>query len=243
MKKRLGHICLWAILFVSLTGQTVCAQESYYHERRNNREHRIFNYGLKVGLNAPATTRYSAIFDETPLTNESFHNKTGYDVNAYFRINIDYFFMQPELEWRLLKQNISFSVPAELTTDLTSTEFSITAQTANTNVLVGYNIVKNGPFLLGAYIGPSFRCNFNTRYDDIREIHPGFTNKNLQYNIYGAAGFSIIIAKVHFDIRYKIGFLDADIHFNEMEESSETLEKLSLHKRENILSFACGVMF
>jgi hypothetical protein len=242
MKQKVKNIRLFVtfslISILFLMGQPVYGQQSSF-----NWKHRIFNYGFKVGLNAPETTHYSADYGETPLTNESCHNKTGYDVSAYFRINVDYFFMQPELEWRLLKQDISFSVPDDLSTDLTSTGFSITAQTANTNVLVGYNIVKNGPFLLGAYIGPSFRCNFNTRYDDIKKIHAGFTDKNLQYNIYGVAGFSIIIAKVHFDVRYKIGFLDADIHFNEMEESSESLEKLVLHKRENILSFACGFMF
>ncbi|MCL1938428.1 MAG: PorT family protein [Candidatus Azobacteroides sp.] len=214
--------------------QTVSGQAD-----KNN--HHAINIGLKAGLNALSLSHYKAYQGETELSNLSGKNKSGYGLNLFFRINLDRFFMQPEAEWSLYKQEISYDYPVG--DNYQSTHLSIETQAAKINVLVGYNMTKSGPFLLNLVIGPSFRDNFKSRYGNTLWGNPVFQNTRPNYSTNGIMGITINIAKVHFDIRYEISFFNSNISFDEMSGRPDLLEGISIRKRENILSFSCGWMF
>lgn len=213
-------------------GQTVFGQSDKY---------RTLNVGLKVGLNAMSLSHYRAYQGEVELDNLSWKNKSGFNCNLFFRINLDRLFMQPEAEWSLYEQELSYSLPEE--NDYSPTLLSIKTQVAKVNVLVGYNMIKTGPFLLNFVIGPSFRDQFISHYDRTVVVNSGLQNKKSYYSTNGITGITINIAKVHFDVRYEVSLFNSNISFDEIRDRPESLAGISIHKKENILSFSCGWMF
>lgn len=237
MNKRFLHTpsfyaLLWIVLF-SLAGQTSYAQQNRYN-------HPVFNIGFKLGANALSMNTYKAHIGEIELANLSYKNKTGFDAGLFFRINLDHFFMQPELEWGTNRQELSFSLLSGEDSWQSPTKFSINSKVLNINALVGYNIIKSGPFLFNIIAGPSFQYDYSTKYT-VNSTYD-FKEKTPNYNMFGILGFTVNISKVHFDIRYGICLLNTDINFN-IPDSSESIKEVSIQKSKNILSFSCGLMF
>jgi len=239
MSNRLIHIRFITVLlvvFFSLIGQSIYAQR---YSRYNN--NRIFNIGARFGLNSLAINNYNAYLNETELPNSSYVNRSGCDLNIFFRLNFVRVFLQPEIGWGLYNQKLHFSLPTG-EDSWRSTNLDVRTQTSNANALIGYNIVKDGPFLLSAIVGPSFQYNFNSKYT-VNSPNSKFTNKTPNYNTFGIVGITVNITKVHFDIRYGISLLDTNINFNNISESIDTFKDVSIRKNENFLSFSCGLMF
>jgi hypothetical protein len=239
MKIGFRHIRLFSIFslisILSLTGQMAYGQQ---YQKYN---YRTFNWGFKLGLNALSVSHYKAYMEEVELPSESYQNKSGYDANLFFRINLEHFFMQPEVGLSLYNQDLSFSLPAGESGHV-ATGLSIKSRAAKVNVLVGYNVVKNGPFLFSVFIGPSLRYHFDTRFTTTL-LDTEFRDTKPHYNTNGAAGFSINIAKVHFDVRYELSIFNTNIEFDKIADKPESFGGVSIHKNENILSFSCGMMF
>ena len=207
----------------------------------DNYNHHTVNVGLKVGLNAMTLAHYKAYQGDVELSNLAWKNKTGYGLNLFFRINLDHFFMQPEAEWSLYEQEISYSYPVG--NNFASSYLSIQSQVAKVNVLVGYNMTKSGPFLLNFVIGPAFRDNFKMRYESSSWGDIGLQNRKPNYTTNGIVGITLNIAQVHFDIRYEMSLFNSNVSFDEISDRPESLEGIIIHKKENILSFSCGWMF
>ncbi|MDR0680986.1 MAG: outer membrane beta-barrel protein [Dysgonamonadaceae bacterium] len=191
----------------------------------------VLNFGFRLGLNALYNTNCNLYSEKTELTNKSFLNESGYDINTFLRINLDRIFMQPELEWSLYRQKISFS------SENSDKLFSMKTQAAKVNVLAGYYFTKNGPFLFSFICGSSFHYYFNTSFNT------SFQSKTPHFVPYGLAGFSINISNIYFDVRYGISFFNTNISFDEIPDIPESLKGISLDKKENILNFSCGLIF
>lgn len=199
------------------------------------------NVGFKIGLNALSSTNFEAFLGDIPLTNSYQANKSGYGLNGFFRINLDHFFMQPEVEWNLYKQKYFFSLPS-IGDDENEVNYSIKHrfQSGGINILVGYNIIKNGPYVFNAYIGPSFKYTYSSKYESPDNV---FYNYNAKYNSFGIAGLSFSILKFFVDIRYEISITNTDIDFNEISNTPGIIKNLVFEKNENKLNFSCGVFF
>jgi hypothetical protein len=199
----------------------------------------VFNWGFRLGVNALSNSRCDWSAGETGLVNVPSHNKSGYDVHAFGRINLDRFFMQPELGWSLYKQAIAFSSENP---DYQETGLSLSTQTANINVFAGYYMIKNELFLFSLICGSSLQYHFNTRFSaDFPKSE--FWEKSPHLIPYGMVGFSISIARAYFDMKYGFNIFDIDINFDKIQNRPASLSGVSLQKRENILNFSCGLMF
>ena len=227
------------ISFLSI--HNIYGQKDTIRSKRFNYLQRPINVGFKAGLNAMSTTSYEAFLESTELANTSYVNKTGYTVNIFFRINLDRFFMQPEVEWNLYKQNFSFSTPAS-EEETWNTPYNIlkNTQVASVNILVGYNIIKNGPYVFNAYAGPSFKYNYHSEF---KYLNNKFRHYGSDYNSYGVLGFSFNILRFHVDVRYQIKILNKNTNFNDISSAPEELRNISVRKNENILGISCGMMF
>jgi len=204
------------------------------HERYNfNR--RMINWGVKAGLNANAMVHLRVLQEEEELPNVSFRNRSGSDIGVFFRLNLNKFFVQPELEWMVLHQDISFL-------EVSRVELSVKTQSVNANGLIGYNITKTGPFTFNVIAGTSWRYQVEARYSMLHS-ESKYWNTNLTYSPYAVAGFSMNISNVHFDVRYALCLLTANIKFDDTSNKPNWAEGISIYDRENILSFSCGIMF
>lgn len=203
----------------------------------------ILNFGVKVGLNALSTTKYNMYYDDQLQDNKLYKNTNGYLANVFLRVNLDHFFFQPELEYNTFSQELKYSFPTEayVASSFEQNTLDIKGNTLNTYGLVGYNFVKNGPYLFNVYTGICLTSVFQTSYhlnDDTK-----FTDKEDSYNFGGVIGFSFNISMVHFDIRYKLNGPNTNLDFSGIDGFPEEQKPFKIKKNENQLSFSCGVMF
>jgi hypothetical protein len=227
---------LTGICILFLSGASVSAQEQPYGIHR-----KVFNWGFKVGLNANAVMHLNGTQGETELVNLSFQNKSGYDVTGFLRVNLDRFFIQPELGWSTLNKGISFSFLSDQE-PLPVFELQFRTKTVHADGLIGYNITKTGPFVFNVLSGTTLRYKFDTRFS---AAHPKSEHRDADpiYNAFGVFGFSVNIAHAHFDIRYAVSMLTTNLHFNNIADKPDWLNDVVINKSENLLSFSCGVMF
>jgi hypothetical protein len=239
MKKTCRQMLLRSLLtgigILFLTGLQVSGQELYSFNRKT------INWGLKAGLNANAIMYFQIMQGDEEVKNVSFRNKSGYDLTGFFRINLDRFFIQPEIGWGILNKDISFSLPSHPEYPQLL-DMSLKSQTANINGLIGYNITRTGPFTFNVLTGISLRYRFETWYS-FHDLKGKYNITSPAYNAFGVVGFSMNISNLHFDIRYTVGFWPANLTFDETPDKPEWLAGTVFYKNENILGFSCGLMF
>ena len=234
-KQAFGRRLPVALCIFFLAGSSVLGQEPYSFNRKT------VNWGLKVGFNANAMMHLKVLQEEEELADVSFRNKSGTDITGFFRINLDRFFVQPEIGWTKLNSDISFPLLLEEESPQLL-DLLFESQTLNLNGLIGYNITKTGPFVFNVIAGSSLRYRFDVRYS-VRNPESKHRDPNSMYKPYGLLGFSMNISNVHFDVRYAFSLMTTNIIFDSISDKPDWLGGVSIHKLENILSFSCGVMF
>jgi hypothetical protein len=221
------------------------------HGQKVNRNLKPYNFGFKLGFNNLSSIRFDAYSGGT-LLNSSQINKTGYTAGAFFRINLDKVFMQPEFEWSGYKHHFSFTFPNQTENVNLNSSASIreTMQTLGINIIVGYCIIQSVPFRFDVFIGPSLKYRYSTKYEyegsisgDANNIRRHFYDNSTHLHPYGLVGFSFSVTQFYVDIRYGISIKDTDINFNEISNSIEQLNGVELRKNENSLNFSVGIFF
>jgi hypothetical protein len=201
------------------------------------------NWGVKLGLNALSTTSYETFYNGKVIPNDSYTNKNGYLVSGFMRFNIRRIFLQPEISWNYYRMGISFSLPAENeeNTYMPPTYMDINSKAIRGNFLTGYNIVNNGPFIFGAFIGSGFAGIYDTQY--ATRVDEDYSNKDIRIKYVGFGGFSISISNIYFDMRYEINQFNSNLNFNDISGFPERYRGVELKKNENILNFSFGLIF
>jgi hypothetical protein len=215
-------------------------EQPAYGQPYQNYKYKVFNWGLKMTLNATAITQSDIFLGETQLLNESYKNNSGFGFYTFFRVNLDRVFIQPEFGWSLLSKEL-FTSPSDVL-DSKFTDLSLKIKTANVNALVGYNITKTGPFVFNVITGASFRYKFDSYYSN-KDKEFDFHDRTNRYNSYGVLGFTTNISYIHFDVRYEMSLLHTDIRFDDIPDRPEEFAGIYVRKSENIISFAFGLMF
>lgn len=224
-------IFIWGLL-ISLfgTGNQLFAQS----ER--------LNYGFKVGLNALSPTKYKTYYAGEPVSG-SYTNQNGYLAGVFFRVNYSHVFLQPEAVWNFHRQKCGFMLlpdPHDQDTYLPKS-LDINMDAVNTNLMVGYNMINDKPYLCNIYLGASLKWTYRIKYE-IADDH-SYSGKSDFSRYAGVIGFSVTISKLYFDFRYEINRPDTNLDFSKIPDIPEQYQSVFLEKNENILSFSCGVMF
>jgi hypothetical protein len=201
-----------------------------------------FNYGFKIGLNALSVIKYNTYYAGNITSGNSYANKNGYLVGAFFRVNYSHIFLQPEMAWNFHRQKCGFMLPNESNTEeYLPQNMNINMDAVNTNLLLGYNIIKNKPYLFDVYIGTSLKWTYKIKYGITEEY--SYFGKSDFFCYAGIFGFSISISKLYFDFRYEINQPNTNLDFSNMLNIPETYRGVFLEKNENILSFSIGMIF
>ncbi|MDR1437028.1 MAG: PorT family protein [Candidatus Symbiothrix sp.] len=222
------------ILFLTAflaTGQKSHAQSEIY-------SYPVLNWGIRAGLNAYSTNNYHVYSETVELESERNENKVGYNLTILGRINLNRFFMQPELAWNLYRQDLSFTLADSVNSYRQKTDLSVRYYSYSINMLSGFNIIKEGPFLFNVLLGSSYKYIYSTTFD--MKTAGRFANKTPYYKYSGIAGFSINIAKAYFDVRYEFNFPDNNIRLSDI---PDYLQDIHIDKNENILNFSFGLLF
>jgi len=210
-------------------------------ENRSFAQFERVNYGFKVGLNALATTRYNTFY-AGDTTSGSYTNKNGYSAGAFFRVNYSKLFLQPEAVWNYHQQRCGFLIPDSYNPNsYLSKALNINMKALNANVLLGYSLIKDKPFLFDAYLGASVKWTYRINYKINEENSYSGKSNFLCYA--GIVGCSMNISKLYFDFRYELNQPNTNLDFSNIPGIPENYRGVFLEKNENVLSFSVGMMF
>ena len=224
-------------VFVFLVGGGLFAMEN-----QSFAQFERVNYGFKIGLNALSTIKYNTYYAGDTTSGGSYTNKNGYLIGAFFRVNYSKLFLQPEATWNYNQQGCGFLAPAaDNSSTLLPRSLNIDMDALNANLLLGYSIIKNKPYLFDAYLGASVKWTYRIRYKISDE--QTFSGRSVFLCYAGVMGFSVNISKLYFDFRYELNQPNTNLDFSKIPGIPEVYRGVFLKKNENVLSFSIGMIF
>ena len=239
MVKRYFFIWIFFSSYVAVFSQSP-ATTHYITEK-------VFNWGIRAGLNAVVPSYYTVTYNGESTINQTMINEVGYSGGLFGRVNLSSFFMQPEASYFYTPEKLSFTILQEDALGNYNMTIRTQTQSVSVAVLLGFNIVKEGPFLFNIFCGPAAYYNFLTTYE-IDKLHLLRTEaadyKHItNYKLSMVTGISANISRLYFDFRLSIGMKSSMLDFSELQEAPEHLQGIAVKDNGNLLCFSCGIMF
>lgn len=213
-------------------------------------EDKAFNFGAKVGFNSTFPIVNSLTIDDVEAENIRLQYKVGYQASIFCRINIDRFFLQPDLSWNRTEGDILFSLPKEAIADAEMNGIGGNDQLKLKNsslalpVMIGYYVVKEGPYALSVMVGPKFNYNYKVRYTThFSDVTNEYINDSTPFGIGVATGLGVSIARLFFEFTYEFGINQIESDFKDKSSLQPVERTISIDKRTNMLNFSLGFLF
>lgn len=212
-------------------------------------EVKAFNWGAKVGFNSSFPIINSFTIDDVQIEDVNTEYKVGYMASVFCRINFDRFFIQPAFAWHNTESSLSFNTP-----NITELNINVNPQrkqmlefknhSIDVPVLIGYNIVKEGPFALSVMAGPKIKYNYKVSFHSTEsEKSNEYINDNTPFGLDIVSGISVSVWRLFFDFTYEFGLNEIDSDFKEKISASPIENKIMIDKRTNLMSFSLGILF
>lgn len=229
------------LLFMFFLGISVQAQKFI------SIEDKAFNFGAKVGFNSTFPIVNSLKIDDVEAENIRLQYKVGYQASMFCRINIDRFFIQPDLSWYRTEGDILFSLPetgASASNNAGDDQLRLKSSSLELPVMIGYYLVKEGPYALSMMVGPKFRYNYKLRYTThFSEVTNEYINDNTPFGIGIATGLGVSIWRLFFEFSYEFGLNQIESDFKDKSSQLPVERTISIDKRTNMMSFSLGFLF
>lgn len=212
-------------------------------------EEKKFNFGAKVGFNAtlPVVNSLRVLDFEA----NQFHTdyQVGYLAALFFRFNIQRFYIQPSPSWHYGRSHLDFvitfpEIEGEADPPIKG-NLRMHTQSLELPVLLGYHLVKQGPYGLSLMVGPKVKYNYKLDYNmaiDDHEIR--FVNQDTPFGVNIVTGMGVSIGRLFFDFVYEFGLNQTEANFKQLSTSSpESSFEIQLNKRTNVMSMSIGILF
>lgn len=215
-------------------------------------EDKAFNFGAKVGFNATFPVLNSLSINGKEAENIDIEYKVGYLAAIFCRVNIERFFLQPSFSWHRSEGNIRFTIPQTISEEnsLNNTMASSDLLMMKTSslelpIMVGYNLVKNGPYGLSLMIGPKLKYNYKLAYTvESSSTQIDYVNENTPFGLNIATGVGVSIGRLFFDFVYEFGLNQVESDFERVDNPvPETNYDINIDKRVNVMSISLGFLF
>lgn len=213
---------------------------------------KAFNFGAKVGFNANFPVINSLTINEKEVENITLEYKVGYLAAIFCRVNIERFFIQPSFAWHHAGGDVHFTIPSSLMTedpkensDVDNSRLAIKTNSLELPVMVGYDLVKQGPYGLSLMVGPKLKYNYKVSYTfDTQDFHEEYTSGSDPFGINIATGIGVSIGRLFFDFIYEFGLSQTDSNFRQVSTSvPENNMNIFIDKRTNTMSISLGFLF
>lgn len=203
---------------------------------------KICNFGIKAGLNSMLPDIRSIGIESLELANAHAIYDVGYSIELLGRINIDRLFVQPSIAWRYTHGDILFDIvqpPLEgmLEPQFNENSLMMEIKTLEVPVMIGYSLVKEGPYVLGLMVGTKFKYNYDIRYASMWHTEH---DKSYSLSLYSAV--EVIIGRLVFDFGYERGLNNMYTTFDYMPNASDR-QPMKLKKRIDGLNLSIGILF
>lgn len=214
-------------------------------------EDKAFNFGAKIGFNAAFPIINSLKVDDVEAENVRLQYKVGYQASIFCRVNVERFFIQPSFSWSHTEGDIHFSIPSPSSPNepgedpaLALNQVQIRTSSLDLPVLIGYNLVKEGPYGLSLMVGPKLKYNYKERYTTrLTNSSRDYTNNDNPFGLNIVGGLSVSIWRLFLDFSYEFGLNRTTSDFKDMETQFPVEDNISINKRTNIMTFSLGFLF
>lgn len=215
-------------------------------------EDKAFNWGANVGFNASFPIINSLEIDGTKLDDVRVQYKVGYLAAVFFRINIERFFIQPSFAWYNSEGELYFNLPSPdntLTDNRVDIEakdrLTMQAKSVEMPIMIGYSLIKKGPYGLSLMVGPKLKYNYKVTYtSDIADTPEKLTSESTPWGVNIRTGVGVSIWRLFFDFVYEFGLNQVESDFREKSPySTTTTHDIRIDKRTNVMSFSLGFLF
>lgn len=203
---------------------------------------RIFNYGIKAGLNSLLLDVESIELSGYDLDNVQPINNVGYSFELLGIINIKRFFIQPSIVWKYSQGDIQFDLlqpPLVGAYDprITAGLLNVEIKSLEVPVMLGYNLIKEKPYVLSVMSGTKFKYNYDISYSNMWNME---NDDNYYLSLYSAV--EVIIGRLTFDFGYEHGLNKMRSTFDYMPNSSDC-KPMRLKNRLDGLNMSIGILF
>ena len=211
-------------------------------------EEKRFNFGAKVGFNAtlPVVNSLRVLDFEANQFQTSY--QVGYLAAIFFRFNIQRFYIQPSPSWHYGRSHLHFTITLPEIDGAADPPIKgnlrMHTQSLELPVLLGYHLVKQGPYGLSLMVGPKVKYNYKLDYNmaiDDREIR--FVNDDTPFGVNIVSGMGVSIGRLFFDFVYEFGLNQTEANFKQLNASPESSFEIQLNKRTNVMSMSIGMLF
>ena len=211
-------------------------------------EEKKFNFGAKVGFNAtlPVVNSLRVLDFEANQFQTSY--QVGYLAAIFFRFNIQRFYIQPSPSWHYGRSHLHFTITLPEIDGAADPPIKgnlrMHTQSLELPVLLGYHLVKQGPYGLSLMVGPKVKYNYKLDYNmaiDDREIR--FVNDDTPFGVNIVSGMGVSIGRLFFDFVYEFGLNQTEANFKQLNASPESSFEIQLNKRTNVMSMSIGMLF
>lgn len=216
-------------------------------------EEKAFNWGGKVGFSSTFPIINSLTINEVHAEDVRLQYKVGYLASAFARVNIDRFYIQPSLSWRYSEGDIRYTMPDRGDNPPDQIEGipfdnanQLTYKTVSLElpVMIGYYLVKEGPYALSFMVGPTIKYNYKTRYStNFTDSPREYTSDSTPFGINIATGLGVSIWRLFFDFTYEFGLNQVESNFREIRSNEPAESTMTIDKRTNVMSFSLGFLF
>ncbi len=211
-------------------------------------EDKAFNWGAKLGFNSTFPVINSLTINDVEAEEVTVKYKVGHMAAVFCRVNIERFFLQPSISWHSTEGEIHYTIPYE--SDLSNMEntqrdyqLQLKTRSLEMPVLIGYNLVKEGPYGLSLMAGPKFKYNYRVRYESgFNDLYTRYMNESTPFGINIALGMGVSIWRLFFDFTYEFGLNEVVTGASKAQEEL-TAGAIQIDKRSNLMSISLGFLF
>ncbi len=216
-------------------------------------EDKAFDFGAKVGFAATFPIVNSLMIDGNRVDEVNVKYRVGYMAALFCRVNIDRFFIQPSLIWHKSEGDLYFNLPysssqgTETNLYEKNDRLKMTTRSLEMPVMIGYSLVKKGPYGLSVMAGPKFKYDYKVTYEsELANVRGEYTNNHAHFGVNIATGVGVSIWRLFFDFAYEFGLNQTETDFRpiakETADATDTHD-LRIDKRTNVMSFSLGFLF
>lgn len=215
-------------------------------------EKKAFNFGGKVGFNADFPVLHSFTADGKEIEDLHVQYKVGYLASLFCRINMDRFFIQPCVTWHHSEGEIYFNMPSSTIVDDDTPTYSSTANCLSTEfrsievpIMIGYHLIRQGPYGLSLMLGPKVKYNYKHAYSSTVAGHvQQFESDNTPFGVNIATGVGVSIWRLFFDFVYEFGLNHVESDFTHTASPTwVNPHEFHIDRRINTMSFSLGFLF
>jgi len=235
--------CL-GLLFFFITQTSIA--ELYNYPTYNSAKK--VNFGVKIGLNSALPSIHSFTIDGNPVENKETEYKINKIISVFARFNFEHFFIKPNLTWNQTESNIKgFYSERAISTENPRTNLIVNLKyhSFDAPLLIGYPIIKQGPYQLNLMAGPCIKCYYGNQLEDItNEFSTCVTDNNTtKWGLNLWTGINVSIHKIFFDFSYEYGITSFRPNFISETSASDSQHLVKLNMNELFMNFSVGFMF